>query len=88
MSDRMRVLLLSALLALLTLGTASAAMAATVDGGLTTITAPGDYSFTLAHGGLTRAYLVHVPRGYQPASPTPLLVAFHGGRRQYALSGR
>ena len=40
---------------------------------------PGDYTFTLQHGGLTRKYRVHVPRSYQPGSPAPLLIAFHGG---------
>lgn len=43
------------------------------------ITAPGDYTFTLAHGGLTRRYLVHVPRSYQAATPSAVLVALHGG---------
>lgn len=43
------------------------------------ITKPGDYSFTINHGGLARSYLVHVPRSYDPATPTPLLMAFHGG---------
>lgn len=40
---------------------------------------PGDYTFTLEHGGLTRKYLVHVPAKYDPAKPTPLLFSFHGG---------
>ncbi len=43
------------------------------------ITRPGDYTFTIEHGGLTRAYLVHVPRSYNPARATPALFAFHGG---------
>jgi len=43
------------------------------------ITKPGDYSFTIDHAGLARSYLVHVPRSYDPAKPTPLLMAFHGG---------
>lgn len=45
----------------------------------TPITDPGDYSFTLQHGGLTRAYRVHVPSGYDPATAGPLLFALHGG---------
>lgn len=45
----------------------------------TRMEAPGDYRFTLAHGGLTRAYLVHVPRDYDPRRPAPLLFALHGG---------
>ncbi|QTN29434.1 prolyl oligopeptidase family serine peptidase [Rhodoferax sp. AJA081-3] len=40
---------------------------------------PGDYNFTLEHGGHTRHYRVHVPRNYQTGKPTPLLMAFHGG---------
>jgi polyhydroxybutyrate depolymerase len=41
--------------------------------------APGDHRFTLQHGGLTRAYRVHVPAGYRPDTPAALLVALHGG---------
>lgn len=40
---------------------------------------PGDYTFTLEHGGMTRKYRVHVPRSYQAGKPVPLLMAFHGG---------
>ena len=76
MRNQIRLGLMSALLAVLTFASAPAIAA---DGGATTITAPGDYSFTLAHDGQTRAYLVHVPRSYQSARPTPLLLAFHGG---------
>lgn len=43
------------------------------------ITAPGDYRLSLEHGGLTRRYLVHVPRSYRAGRPVPLVVAFHGG---------
>jgi polyhydroxybutyrate depolymerase len=43
------------------------------------ITRPGDYTFTIQHDGLTRAYRVHVPASYDPARPAPLLVALHGG---------
>jgi polyhydroxybutyrate depolymerase len=51
--------------------------AASTDG--PTMDQPGDYTFTLEHGGLTRKYRVHVPRSYNAASPAPLLLAFHGG---------
>lgn len=44
-----------------------------------TMVQPGDYTFTLEHGGLTRKYRVHVPRSYSAATPAPLLMAFHGG---------
>jgi len=40
---------------------------------------PGTYSFTLQHGGVQRAYLVHIPRGYKPEAATPVVMAFHGG---------
>ncbi len=43
------------------------------------ITKPGDYRFTIQHDGLARSYLVHVPPGYVPGRPTPLLVSMHGG---------
>jgi polyhydroxybutyrate depolymerase len=42
------------------------------------ITRPGDYRFSIRHGGLTRTYRVHVPPGYNMAVPAPLLVALHG----------
>lgn len=43
------------------------------------ITKPGDYSFSIQHGGLQRAYRVHVPAKYDAAKPAPLLVSLHGG---------
>jgi polyhydroxybutyrate depolymerase len=43
------------------------------------ITEAGDYTFTVQHDGLARAYRVHVPAKYDPARPAPLLVALHGG---------
>jgi polyhydroxybutyrate depolymerase len=42
------------------------------------IAAPGDYRFTFVHDGITREYLVHVPRSYR-GRPTPMLIALHGG---------
>jgi len=48
------------------------------DPNMTPIAAPGDYRFSFVHGGLTREYLVHVPRSYRGA-PTPVLMALHGG---------
>lgn len=44
-----------------------------------TITRPGDHTFTIMHGGMSRKYLVHVPTKYDPAVPTPVLFALHGG---------
>ena len=43
------------------------------------LTKPGDYTFKLQHDGLIRMYIVHVPEKYDPAVPTPLLLALHGG---------
>ena len=48
------------------------------DPNATAISAPGDYRFSFAHGGVSREYLVHVPRSYRGA-PTPMLIALHGG---------
>jgi polyhydroxybutyrate depolymerase len=39
----------------------------------------GDYTFVIPFEGLTRLYMVHVPKSYNPATPTPLVMAFHGG---------
>jgi polyhydroxybutyrate depolymerase len=33
---------------------------------------------TITSGGLQRDYLIHLPTGYQPFHPTPLIMAFHG----------
>lgn len=41
--------------------------------------AAGSHSFYLSHGGIKRQYLVHLPTRYDPASPTPLVLALHGG---------
>jgi polyhydroxybutyrate depolymerase len=43
------------------------------------IRSPGDHVRTLVHDGFKRQYLVHVPKGYNPTKPTPLVVAMHGG---------
>ncbi|MBC7726381.1 MAG: prolyl oligopeptidase family serine peptidase [Microbacteriaceae bacterium] len=39
----------------------------------------GNHTQYLTHGGIKRQYLVHVPTRYDPASPTPLVLALHGG---------
>ena len=49
------------------------------DPNMTPISAPGDYRFSFASGGIKREYLVHVPRSYRPGRPTPMLLALHGG---------
>lgn len=38
----------------------------------------GDHVFTLTHDQMTRTYRVHVPPGYDPALPTPVVVDLHG----------
>lgn len=44
-----------------------------------TLARPGDHAFAIAHGGLTRTYVIHVPPSYNLASPAPLVVLLHGG---------
>ena len=52
---------------------------------------PGDYSRTIQVAGSERSYLIHVPPQYNPDSPTPVVLAFHGGganaRNMVAFSG-
>lgn len=43
------------------------------------ITAPGRYEIRLRHDGIDRFALVHVPRGWQAAQASPLVMALHGG---------
>lgn len=40
--------------------------------------APGDSTFELSHGGMTRSYQLHVPSGYSGQEGVPLVVNFHG----------
>jgi len=39
----------------------------------------GDHMRTVSVEGVHRSYLVHVPQQYDPATPTPVVLAFHGG---------
>jgi len=57
---------------------AAAAQRPSADSGASPITAPGDYRFSFDHGGMTRFYLVHVPKSYH-GQRVPLLLALHGG---------
>jgi polyhydroxybutyrate depolymerase len=34
---------------------------------------------SLPYEGLSRSYLIYVPRSYNPSRPTPLILVFHGG---------
>src|SRR5688500_18946724 len=38
---------------------------------------PGDHQFELEHDGRTRVFDLHVPPGYDPNNPTPLVLYFH-----------
>jgi polyhydroxybutyrate depolymerase len=57
---------------------AAAAQRRPPDGQPSPISAPGDYRFSFDHGGMTRFYLVHVPKSYH-GQRVPLLLALHGG---------
>ncbi len=39
---------------------------------------PGDHSRSLMMGEQQRTYLVHVPKGYNPKKPAPVVLALHG----------
>lgn len=39
----------------------------------------GDHTYSLQVDGRERSYRVHVPPGYSPAVPAPVVMAFHGG---------
>jgi len=43
------------------------------------ITQAGDTTGSVVVDGVTRRYMVHVPKSIDPAVPAPLLLAFHGG---------
>lgn len=46
-----------------------------VSGGLTA----GNYERSFQHDGRDRRYLLHIPPGYKPGTPTAVVLAFHGG---------
>ena len=35
-------------------------------------------TYTMVHGGITRTFRLHVPRGYNRNTPSPLIAVFHG----------
>jgi len=39
---------------------------------------PGDHTRTLMMGAQKRTYLVHIPQGYDPKKPAPVVLALHG----------
>jgi polyhydroxybutyrate depolymerase len=63
----------------MTIAAAALAQRKPADPNLTPIAAPGDYRFSFSHGGMTRFYLVHVPKSYRAGRQTPMLIALHGG---------
>ncbi len=52
--------------------------------------APGDYAFTLMHGGIQRTYRVHMPPQAAGGAPLPVVLNFHGagsnGQQEEAFS--
>jgi polyhydroxybutyrate depolymerase len=51
--------------------------------------APGNYDLSIPSGGLTRSYILHVPRGYDGSRALPLVFVLHGvnGTAQQMESG-
>lgn len=43
------------------------------------LTRPGDYAFHFRHQERLRYYRIHVPSGYRPGEPAPMLLSLHGG---------
>ncbi len=43
------------------------------------LTAPGDYEFRVIHDGRLRHYHVHVPRSFDPAARSAVVIGLHGG---------
>ena len=39
---------------------------------------PGTYNWSVTHEGRNRLYRVHIPQGYNAATPTPAVLSFHG----------
>ena len=66
-------------------GLMSVALSACGGGGSTPSTArsypgqTGDFTRTVSVEGVTRTYLLHVPTSYASASPSPVVLLFHGG---------
>jgi polyhydroxybutyrate depolymerase len=46
---------------------------------------PGDRRLTLMHGGISRAYEVHIPASYTGTTPVPLVMTIHGAHNTPAL---
>jgi polyhydroxybutyrate depolymerase len=50
--------------------------------------APGDYERSIAHGGWSRTYRIHVPPSYRADTPAPLVLSLHGGGSNAAQHAR
>ena len=59
-------------------GVRSASKSSTPSSPATKLTA-GEHTCTISVGDLQRRYLVHVPKKYDAANPTPVVIVFHGG---------
>lgn len=46
---------------------------------------PGDHFCPLTVNGLNRAYIVHIPSGYDPTKPQPVVLALHGAAMDGAM---
>jgi polyhydroxybutyrate depolymerase len=75
----MRVMrLLSVAIAVAACLSRPSAVAIQAQGAAATLT-PGDHTFSIQHGGRSRSYIVHMPRGASPDRGRPVILAFHGG---------
>jgi polyhydroxybutyrate depolymerase len=60
-------------------GTETPDAGSVIPGDCSTLTiGPGNYDWTVTHGGTSRQFHVHVPASYQTTAPTPVVLTFHG----------
>src|SRR5437773_250484 len=64
--------------ALLVLGLAATSARPAGAGCQSNVLLPGDSTRTMTFGGMSRTYNLHVPPGYNPFLPTPLVMDIHG----------
>lgn len=59
--------------------------------GCASVTAPSSGSWSVEHDGRTRQFEVHIPAGYSPGTPAPVVLDFHGrnssASQQILISG-
>lgn len=51
----------------------------TSDNGLEEYYKPGNYEESITHNGITRTYLMHIPKNFDFTKEYPLILSFHGG---------